>query len=255
VSCLMNKYKADLHLHTVLSPCGDLDMSPTKLVIQAKRMGLKIIGISDHNSTKHAELISRLAKKEGIFVLCGAEITSKEEIHLLCFMPHPKSLKMLQRYIDKYLIKTAHSPKNFGEQLLVNEHEEVVAEEEFLLINAIDRSINEISDFVIDNGGIFIPAHINRAAYSLLSQLGVVPPDLVFHALEIYKYSPLNLVNEADYLKNITFIQSSDAHYIPDIGKATTDFYMNKLCFSEVKMALAKEQGRYCEIQNQTKEI
>ena len=81
----MKKFRADLHLHTVLSPCGDLDMSPSKLVEQAKLMGLNNIGIADHNSTKHAKLISKIAQEAGIFTLCGAELTSKEEAHLLCF--------------------------------------------------------------------------------------------------------------------------------------------------------------------------
>jgi predicted metal-dependent phosphoesterase TrpH len=83
-------YKAGLHIHTVLSPCGDPDISPIKLVEQAKKAGLDIIGITDHNSTKHALLTRRIAARENIFVLCGAEITTKEEVHVLCFMPDKK---------------------------------------------------------------------------------------------------------------------------------------------------------------------
>ena len=81
----MKKYRADLHIHTVLSPCGDLEMSPVNIVQKAKERSLNILGISDHNSTLHAPLIKKLAAKEGILVLMGAEVTTKEEVHCLCF--------------------------------------------------------------------------------------------------------------------------------------------------------------------------
>lgn len=245
----MIPFRADLHLHTVLSPCGDLDMSPVSLVEQAHLLGLKIIGVTDHNSTRHSRLIQELAAKKDIFTLCGAEVTSKEEAHLLCFMPDGKRLDMLQNYIDTYLQKIENNVKFFGEQLLVNEHEEILEEEKYLLINAIDQDINEISDFVLSNGGIFIPAHVDRQAFSLTSQLGFIPPDLKCDALEISKHSDVNqVVQQFSYVKDYSFIRSSDAHYINDIGSAYTNFYLKERSFKEIKMALQKEQGRYCEI-------
>lgn len=245
----MIPFRADLHLHTVLSPCGDLGMSPTALVEQAHLMGLKIIGITDHNSTRHARLVRELAAKKDIFTLCGAEVTSKEEAHLLCFMPDGKKLDMLQNYIDTYLQKVENNVKFFGEQLLVNEYEEILEEETYLLINAIDQDVNQISDFVLSNGGIFIPAHVDRQAFSLTSQLGFIPPDLQCDALEVSKHSNVNqVVQQFSYVKNYSFIRSSDAHYINDIGSGYTQFYLKERSFEEIKMALHKEEGRYCEI-------
>lgn len=245
----MIPFRADLHMHTVLSPCGDLEMSPSALVKQAHLMGLKIIGLTDHNSTRHTRLVRDLAAKKDIFTLCGAEVTSKEEAHVLCFMPNGKKLDLLQDYIDTYLQKVANNVKFFGEQLLVNEHEEILEEEDNLLINAIDRDVNEISDFVLSNGGIFIPAHIDRQAFSLTSQLGFIPPDLKCDALEVSKNSNVEqVVQQFSYLKDYSFIHSSDAHYIEDIGSGYTNFYLEKRNFEEIKMALAKFEGRYCEI-------
>lgn len=245
----MKKFRADLHLHTVLSPCGDLDMSPTRLLEQAHLMGLKIIGITDHNSTRHARLVRELAAKKDIFTLCGAEVTSKEEAHLLCFMPDDEKLEELQKFISQNLQKVVNKPRLFGEQLLVNEQEEILEEEEYLLINAIDKDVNEIQEFVEMNGGIFIPAHIDRQAFSLVSQLGFVPPDLKFDALEISKYSTLEqILLQFPYLSESTFIRSSDAHYINDIGSGYTHFYLKERSFEEIKMALRKEDGRYCQI-------
>lgn len=245
----MIPFRADIHMHTVLSPCGDLGMSPTALVEQAQLLGLKIIGVTDHNSTRHARLVRELAAKKDIFTLCGAEVTSKEEAHLLCFMPDGKSLDMLQDYIDAYLQKVENNVKFFGEQLLVNEFEEILEEEKYLLINAINQDVNQISEFVLSNGGIFIPAHVDRQAFSLTSQLGFIPSDLECDALEVSKHSNVDqVVQQFGYVKDYSFIRSSDAHYINDIGSGYTNFYLKERSFDEIKMALTKTNGRYCEI-------
>jgi len=243
----MKAFRADLHLHTVLSPCGDLEMSPARLVEQAHLLGLNIIGITHHNSTKHAPLVEKLANKKGIFTLCGAEVTSKEEVHLLCFMPNEERLKNLQNYIDEHLKKIPNKPNYFGEQLLVNEKEEILNEEPYLLINALDQDVDEISAFVYEQGGIFIPAHIDRATFSLTSQLGFVPPDLKCHAYEISKHTTKEqMIGTAPYLKNACFIQSSDAHYITDVASAFSVMHLEELTFDEIKKALAGIDGRFC---------
>lgn len=245
----MIKFRADLHLHTVLSPCGDLDMSPSQLVKHAHLRGIQIMGITDHNSTKHARLVRDLAAKVNIFTLCGAEVTSKEEVHLLCFMPNDEKLQLLQEFIDDHILKIPNNTKYFGEQLVVNEFEEIISEEEYLLINAIDKDVDEIGEFVMQNGGIFIPAHVDRPAFSLTSQLGFVPPDLDCTAIEISKHSSQEeLLSQFPYLKGRSFIQSSDAHYIVDIASAFTNFYLKEASFEEMKKAFSKEDGRYCEI-------
>ncbi|NPD46393.1 MULTISPECIES: PHP domain-containing protein [unclassified Lentimicrobium] len=245
----MIKFRADLHLHTVLSPCGDLDMSPSQLVEHAHLRGIQIMGITDHNSTKHARLVRDLAAKVNIFTLCGAELTSKEEAHLLCFMPNDEKLQLLQDFIDENILKIPNNPKYFGEQLVVNEKEEIISEEEYLLINAIDKDVDEIGEFVMHNGGFFIPAHVDRPAFSLTSQLGFIPPDIKCTAIEISKRSSEEeLLSQFPYLKGRSFIQSSDAHYVEDIASAFTNFYLKEANFEEMKKAFSKLDGRYCEI-------
>ena len=75
------KYKADLHIHSVLSPCGDLDMSPANIIAKALEKNIEIIGITDHNSTLNAEIVQKLGRQNKVWVVAGAEITTKEEIH------------------------------------------------------------------------------------------------------------------------------------------------------------------------------
>ncbi len=251
----MKNFSADLHIHTVISPCGDLDMSPVMIVEKALEKNLDIIGITDHNCTKHALLTAEIAKKKGLSVLCGAEVTSQEEAHVLCFMPNAEKLQALQNYIETYLIKVPNDPKLFGEQLLVNEQEHILDEEPYLLINAINQSVEEISNFVFSQGGLFIPAHIERPTFSLTAQLGFVPPDLQCHAMEISRFSEISEMVEKhpDWNKH-TLIQSSDAHFINDIGKAYTDFYLENPTFDEIKQALLQQNGRKVVTTHRTKQ-
>ena len=241
----MKTYKADLHIHTVLSPCGDLEMSPENIVKQALKKELQIIGITDHNSTRHCRLISEIAKKNGIFVLCGAEVTTREEVHCLCFMPNFEKLAIFQDYLDQHLPDIKNDVTQFGYQVQVDEDEQIIYEEEKLLISALDQSIGQIEEKVHQLGGLFIPAHINRPAFGLINQLGFVPDDLNYDALEISKHITKSwFIGKNPYLKSKIFIQSSDAHFIENLGEVSTIFRLEKPDFDEIKMALHNTGGR-----------
>ncbi len=178
----MRDFRADLHIHTLLSPCGDLSMSPAKIVSEAARKGIDIIGITDHNSTRHCRLVSRLAANSGIFTLMGAEVTTQEEVHCLAFFEDDK-LDLLQDFLDSRLPDIKNDPLIFGDQVVIDEDEMIVYVEERLLISATKASLEEVGSFVHSNGGIFIPAHIDRMRNSIYSQLGFLPAGLQADAL------------------------------------------------------------------------
>lgn len=247
----MNTYKADLHIHTVASPCGDLEMSPRSIVARAKKVGLDIIGIADHNCTKHAALVGRLALAEGIFVMMGAEITTREEAHCLCFLPDEERLGILQQYIEERLLQIPLDVDLFGYQVVVNEVDEILEELPYLLISSIDASIDEVEKFIHSLDGIFIPAHINKNKFSVISQLGFIPFDLRYDALEISRHTTQSLFCQSTpMLAPKTFIQSSDAHYIEDVGSAFTLFNLGELSFDEIRKALNGLDGRNVTIPN-----
>jgi len=245
----LNTYRADLHLHTVLSPCGDIEMSPSFLVRQAKEIGLDMIGITDHNSTLQCAEIKRIGEREGIFVLCGAEVTTQEEVHCLAFMEDLEKLSLFQEYLSSHLPFIKNKPELFGYQLVVNEQEEVLDEFPYLLISAIDQSIDQLEQEIHRLGGLFIPAHIDKQKNSLLSQLGFVPPDLQVDALELSWRTDLDtFLTQHNMLKNYTFTSSSDAHYPNEFSRRHTLFCMETLSFAEVRKALHGEDGRYIEL-------
>lgn len=242
----MKSFSADLHIHTVLSPCGDLEMSPRNIVERASELRLDIIGIADHNTTRHGALIKKLAEEKGMFVLCGAEVTSIEEVHCLCFMPDLEALGVFQLYLDQYLFNTKNNVNYFGHQVQVDEDEMIVYEEEKLLIQSIDRTVSQIADFVHSLDGLFIPAHINRQTNSMISQLGFVPEDLNYDALEISRHvSKADFLRQHPELSGATIIRDSDAHFLRHMGEVRNDFYIEKPDFEEIRMALHKKQGRF----------
>jgi PHP family Zn ribbon phosphoesterase len=241
----MKLFRADLHIHTVLSPCGDLEMSPVNIVSEAARKGLDIIGITDHNSTRHCNLITRLATAKGIFVMQGAEVTTREEVHCLAFFENTDALNKFQEFLDENLPEIYNDPAKFGYQVQVDEFDTVIYEEKKLLINAVSKSIHELETFIHGLNGLFIPAHVNKTKNSVYSQLGFLPVNLNADAIEISRIaSSVEFLKDHPELNNYSLISSSDAHYQNDIGSAVTNFYLEKPAFGEIWMALKGNNGR-----------
>ncbi len=241
----MKLFRADLHTHTVLSPCGDLEMSPVNIIKRAKEKKIDIIGITDHNSTKQCAVLKEVGDEFGVFVIKGAEITTKEEVHCLTFFENDNQLFEFQKFIDAHITDIKNDVNRFGYQCLVDKYDNILEQEENLLISALDVGISEVEKKVHQLQGLFIPAHIDRVNNSILANLGFLPPDLEVDALEIsknVKYS--DFIERNMYLKGKTFIQSSDAHYIDDIAKVYSLFEIEEISFQEIRMALKCENNR-----------
>lgn len=243
---MLSSFKADLHIHTVLSPCGDLEMSPTAIVDRALARGLDMIAISDHNTTRQVKVTQRIGKEKGLFVLAGVEVTSQEETHCLCFFENDEQLDAFQLFLDAHLPPIPNDEDRFGYQLIVDENDEIVGEEQYHLLNAIDVDIDGIYDEVHRLGGLFVPAHVNKGTTSLMSQLGFVPPDLRADGLEINKLITRDeIVKKFAYLKRFNFITDSDAHFINNVGDVYNVIHMEHRSFDEFAKALHGEDGRW----------
>lgn len=242
----LTPFKADLHLHTVLSPCGDLEMSPSAIVDRALERGLDMIAISDHNTTRQVRVCQKIGRERGLFVLGGVEVTSQEEAHCLCFFETDAQLDEFQSFLDVHLPPIPNDEDRFGYQLIVDENDEITGEEPYHLLNAIDVDIDGLYDEVHRIGGLFVPAHVNKSSTSLMSQLGFVPPDLRADGLEINKFTTRDeFVKKFAYLKRFNFITDSDAHFIPDVGSVYNVIHMEHRSFAEFAMALRGEEGRW----------
>lgn len=241
----MRDFRVDLHIHSHLSPCGDHSMSPRNIIRRARELLIDIVGITDHNSTRHGPLMRELGREEGVLVLTGAEVTSREGVHCLAFFENDEQLGVFQQYLDDHLESFLNEPAFYGHQLLVDRYGNILEEMDNLLINPIVRDIDQIERDVHRLEGLFIPAHINRPVTSLMSQLGFVPPGIGADALELSRYTgKKEFLDENPDLSGFTFIHSSDAHFIDHIGRGISVFRMKDASFGEIRMALLKKEGR-----------
>ena len=239
---MLREFRFDLHIHTCLSPCADLEMLPTVIIEHAKMKNLAGIGICDHNSTENVSAVKKAGEREGIQVLGGIEITSNEEVHIMAFFDDDTALKEMQHIIYKNL-SGVNDEKFFGEQLIVDEFDNILGSNERLLIGSTSLSINEIVEFIHGLDGIAVASHIDRETFSIIGQLGFIPEELSLDALELssnYDYG-----KNQDYKSHgLPLVTSSDAHFASDIGKTSTTFLLNTPSFSEILMAFQGIEGR-----------
>jgi len=189
----MKSLKADLHIHTVLSPCATLEMLPPYIVERACETNIQLIAITDHNSSANVPAVIKAAAGRNLIVLPGMELTTAEEIHVVCLFDTYAQLVELQKIVDDNLPNIPNNPDFFGMQLIVDSEGNYVDTENRLLSNATHLTINEAQRHVYRLGGIFIPAHVTREENGLLPRLGGIPPELNLSVLEISGISFLKI--------------------------------------------------------------
>lgn len=241
----MQKFRADLHIHTVLSPCGSLDMSPELIIEKTKEKKLDIIGITDHNTMRQCNDIVEIGNENGIMVLKGVEIATQEEVHCLAFFENDDEQIEFQNYLDAKLPDIKNKPEKFGFQVWVNKKEEILGEEDRYLLAGLNADITEIADKIKSLNGLFIPAHIDRSMFSIISQLGFIDRSLPIDAIEISANCNWDkLINKHPYLNEYTIISSSDAHFPEVIGTSVSIFELESCTYTEIRKALSNKDGR-----------
>ena len=237
-------FKADLHIHTCLSPCAELNMGPKAIVDQALQQGLDVIGISDHNSSENVPAVMRAAQDRNLTVLPGMEVTSKEEVHILAVFDSVDRALQLQEIVYEHL-HGENDAEAFGLQVVVNEDHDVLGFNNRLLAGATELSIEQVVDSICGLEGLAIAAHVDRETFGILGQLGFVPEDLHLDALELSRNTSLEEARRRfpEYA-GYAFVRSSDAHSAMDIGKVWTSLLLYEPSTREIKKALRGEGGR-----------
>lgn len=211
----------DFHIHSALSPCGDEDMTPNNIVNMAAISGLDAIAVSDHNSVKNVRAAMEVGKSVGVAVIAGMEVETEEEVHILTLYPSPDAAEAAAAEVYKSLPDIKNRPEIFGRQLIMDAEDNITGIEEKLLISPAAMSVNRLFDVVKSVGGLFIPAHVDRHSYSVLTNLGFIPDDLDIRRIEVSK-STADLAAYLDgrpELKKYEIMRNSDAHYLADISQ------------------------------------
>jgi len=168
------------------------------------------------------------------------EVTSKEEVHILALFGSEENLFSLQAIVHENLPGT-NDEKRYGEQVIVNEKEEVLGFSDKLLIGATSISLERLVDLIHEREGLAIAAHVDREGFGLLGQLGFVPEELPLDALELADPSKRDGIAQGN---RWPFITSSDAHKLEDIGRQSTTFWMKAANTAEVRQCLSGVEGR-----------
>lgn len=240
----MKKFRADLHVHTLLSPCADVEMIPPLIVQKALENGIDLIAITDHNSSANVRAVQKAAQGTGLIVLPGMEVQSREDVHLLTIFDTPEALETWQEQVDHALPDLPNNPDYFGVQFVVDETGDFIRTEERLLITATQFSIDEIFERVPALGGIVIPAHVERIAYGLLPTLGLILEQWQVPALEIsWRTTPEKAAAMFPVLRNHPLIQSGDVHRLNEF-LGTTSFALASPTLTEIGMAFKHVAGR-----------
>lgn len=241
---MLEEYRADLHIHSCLSPCGDWEMSPRKIVRRSVSRGLDIIAVCDHNSIENAGAAMAEGERLGLTVLPGMEICSREEVHLLAIFSGIAEAESMQALVYDNL-SGENQPDIFGHQVVADTRDMVVCENARLLIGATRLGLHELVRQTHERGGLSIPSHIDRQAYSVIGQLGFFPEDLEVDAVEISARADRAQIRAGfSGIDHCTIITSSDAHYLKDIGAASTVFRLAGPTMDEIRLALRAEHGR-----------
>ncbi|HHT37053.1 MAG: PHP domain-containing protein [Candidatus Wallacebacter cryptica] len=216
--------RCDLHIHSCLSPCAHILMTPGNIIKQALKIGLDCIAITDHNSAGNIRVALELAAKSGLKLIPGMEVETREEVHLLCYFSELDALFEWESIIKPRLPHLPNTEELFGYQLLTDLNDQYTAKEEQLLAAAADISLTEAVKTITELGGLAVPAHVDRPVNSILTQLGFIPPGAGIKVIEISQNSePEVFMNARPELRQYQWMQGSDSHYLDSIRGFAVD--------------------------------
>ncbi len=215
----MRRFAFDLHLHSCLSPCGGQDNTPANLAGMCRLAGLRVVALTDHNTVGNCAAFCRAARKRGLLALPGMELTTREEVHVVCLFSTLEGAARFDAYVRERLPEVPNDPAFFGPQVLMDENDRVLGEERAFLAGAADIDIRQVSELVSGCGGLAYPAHIDRPSFSLLSNLGLWDPGLGFPLAEVSGRCPPGFFDRSD-LALVAHITGCDAHYLDQIPDA-----------------------------------
>jgi PHP family Zn ribbon phosphoesterase len=244
----MNLYRAELHVHTVLSPCAGVEMIPPLIVAEALERGIRLMAVTDHNASANYKAVAEAAQGTDLVVLPGMELQTREEVHLLCLFDTLEQLEEWQKKVDEQLPDVPNNVDFFGEQFVVDASGDFVRREERLLINSTHFDLDDATKAVTSLGGLAVPAHVDRKANGLIEILGLIPPG--FEALEISRHiTPEAARQKFPQVRSYPLLQSGDVHLL-DGFIGSTELEIEKPTISEIRLALREVEGRKVTIQN-----
>ncbi len=236
----MREFIADLHIHSCLSACAELDMSPKRIVKRAREEGLDIIALTDHNSARNTEVAVELGRRAGVLVLPGIEVCSAEEAHVLALFGDTDAALRLQEQLYQGLMPLGDDRW----QVVVDDEDVVLGFDGLALMGASGLTLAELPVRIRELGGLAVASHIDREAFSVSSQFGFVPEDVIFDAYEVVEPARAKALLMGGPLGDVPWVSFSDAHRLEDVGRRQTVLEMEEASFDELCKAVRGQDGR-----------
>lgn len=216
----MSKLYYDLHVHSCLSPCGDNDMTPANIAGMAFTCGLNVVALTDHNTTKNCRAFCAACRGYGITPIPGAEITTAEDIHIVALFPSLERAEAFDAALQQYRILYKNKPQIFGEQRIMDEEDNVLGIDEYLLSNATLLPLEEAVALARSFDAAVYPAHVDRESNGMIAVLGDIPKELNFTAVEFRDSSKYETYRQRYSLDGMRVVSDSDAHVLWDVNEA-----------------------------------
>ena len=231
--------KFDLHIHSCLSPCAALEMSPGEIVARAVAAGMGGIALTDHQSARNAPAIAECARRAQLACLFGLEVCTAEEVHTLALFDTTEQALAMTEWVYAAMPKRVNDPDTFGDQPVVTWDDDIVELEWRILAMGCRKTIPEVSAKCHALGGLYLAAHIDRSAFSVFSQLGGIPGDGQFDAVELSRTADETvwLPRAAGY----AVTRSSDAHNLDDVARVWTEAEIPAFTVAALKDAFARQ--------------
>ena len=195
-------------------------MTPATLAGMCRLAGLDAAAPTDHNSCGNCAAFCRAAEAYGLLALPGMELSTLEEVHVVCLFPGLDQAMAFQEEVYRRLEGRTNDPAIFGRQLLMDVDDNVVGEEPALLAGATTIGVYEAAGLVESFGGVAYPAHIDRDSFSLLSNLGLWDPAMGFPLAEISRRCQPDFIRARRDLRGVGTVTGTDAHYLHQIVQA-----------------------------------
>lgn len=209
------KFPYDLHIHSVLSPCADDLMTPNNIFNMANLKGLKVIAVTDHNSTKQLSICHELSESYDMLFVPGVEITLEDGVHVLCYFRRLEDAITFDHTLEACNKKRAYDPMVFGTQDITDIHDEIIDTVPYALTDPLSLSLLRLKEALKDIDHILVYAHVDRPSHSGLKYVKSCPLD----AIEVTKgcNDAFLIEHEIDTFK---ILRNSDAHIITDISES-----------------------------------
>ena len=236
--------KFDLHIHSCLSPCANLEMSPAEIVRRAREAGMDGIALTDHQSARNCPAIAECARRAGMKCLYGLEVQTAEEVHTVALFDTTEQALAMTEFVYAAMPKRVNDPETFGDQPVVTWDDDIVEMEWRILAMGCRRTIPETAAKTHELGGLYIAAHIDRPNFSVISGLGAIPENC-FDAVELSRTADESVwIPRAD---GYAVTRSSDAHNLDDVAKVWTEAELTEFSVAELKRIFLEKATKISE--------